>query len=195
MLPTNLDIRTFLALYGGAHGTWGPVMVGFTLLGTGWSALALVPMICHARTRRFATALSIAVAIQAALVWGLKAAVGRIRPWIALGLPQPIGAPHDHSFPSGHASGSFCVAAFLALALPAAWPLFPRRGRVVAALAGLVAALVAVSRVYLGAHFPSDVACGALLGALVGAIAAALHVQQARKPDCTRSLEAVTKNG
>lgn len=188
MAVADLDVRTLLAVYGGAHGAWGPVMVGLTLIGTGWSTLALVPMIWHTRTRRFAAALAIAIAIQAALVWGLKRAVGRVRPWIALGLPQPIGAPHDASFPSGHAAGCFCVAAFVALALPAAWPRFPRRCHVVAMLAGLVAALVAFSRIYLGAHFPTDVAGGALLGALVGSVAGELYAS-------TLHLEPSTKRG
>ncbi|MBI4536462.1 MAG: phosphatase PAP2 family protein [candidate division NC10 bacterium] len=57
------------------------------------------------------------------------------------------------SFPSGHATTAFAAAAFLALWRPRlAIPAF------------LLAALVALSRVYLGAHFPSDVLAGALLG-------------------------------
>jgi undecaprenyl-diphosphatase len=176
----HLDLRAFLALYGGAHGAWGPAMVGLTLIGTGWSCLALVPMFWHTRTRRFAGALAMAIAVQAALVWVFKLLVGRVRPWIALGLPEPIGAPQDPSFPSGHAAGSFCVAAFVALALPIALPLCVWRSRAVAALALLLATFVAFSRVYLGAHFPGDIVGGALLGALVGAIAAELYAISAR---------------
>ena len=37
----------------------------------------------------------------------------------------------------------------------------------------IVAALVAYSRVYVGVHFPADVAAGALLGLLVGAVVGA----------------------
>jgi undecaprenyl-diphosphatase len=177
----DLDVRALLAVYGGAHGAWGPTMVWFTVLGSGWTALALLPLIRHTLTRRFAGALAIAIAIQSVLVWSLKRAVGRVRPWIALGLPQPIGAPHDPSFPSGHAAGSFCVAAFVAVALPHAWPDSPRLCRIVAALAVVVATFVAFSRVYLGAHFPSDVAAGALLGTVVGAVAAGLHIAPARR--------------
>lgn len=173
----GVDLRGLLAVYGGAHGAWGWPMIALTVLGSGWSALGLLPMLWHARTRRFAGALATGVVAQAVLVWAIKLVVGRVRPWIALGLPPPLGAPHDGSFPSGHAAGSFCVAAFLAMALPAAWPAAPARARVAGALAFVLAALVALSRVYLGAHFPSDVLCGALLGALVGALAAGLYVR------------------
>ena len=134
-------------------------MIAFTLLGSGWSALGLVPLLYHPRTRRFGVALAVAIVTQATLVWWLKRVVGRVRPWIALGLPTPIGAPRDGSFPSGHAAGSFCVAAFLAVALPSVVVGRERMpgGSVAAAL--VVAAFVASSRVYLGAHFPGDVLC------------------------------------
>ena len=171
----DLDARALAAIYGGAGGPWGPLMIAATVLGSGWSALALLPL-CHwARTRRFARALTMAIVLQAIFVWAIKLAVGRVRPWIALGLPAPLGSPHDGSFPSGHASGSFCVAAFLAVALPAAWPGSTWRGQLVAAATVGLAALVALSRVYLGAHFPSDVMAGAATGTCFGAAAGFLY--------------------
>jgi undecaprenyl-diphosphatase len=174
---TDLDLRALFALYGGAHGAWALPMVAATLLGEGWTALALLPLLGWARTRRFAGLLAAGVAVQAVLVWGLKQAVGRVRPWIALGLQDHFGSPHDPSFPSGHAAGCFCVAAFLALALPVAWPDARRRAWAVAGLAGAVAVLIALSRVYLGVHFPSDVVAGAILGTLVGAVAGRLYAR------------------
>jgi undecaprenyl-diphosphatase len=178
----ELDLRALWAVYGGAGGAWSVPMLAATVLGAGWSVVALLPLLAWGKTRRFASALAAGIALQAVLVWALKAAVGRVRPWVALGLPAPIGAPHDGSFPSGHAAGSFCVAAFLAVALPVAWPHAPRRARGVTVLAVLLAALVATSRVYLGAHFPSDVLAGGLLGALVGAAAAGLYRRSAPLP-------------
>ncbi|HEY8040058.1 MAG TPA: phosphatase PAP2 family protein [Polyangiaceae bacterium] len=178
-LISALDLRALLALYGGAEGAWAVPMLVLTVVFSGWLSLALVPLLWLGRTRRFALPLALGVAAQAVLVWAIKAAVGRVRPWIALGLPAPIGAPHDGSFPSGHAAGNFCVAAFLALALPAAWPDARGRARLVAVVAVGLAALVAVSRVYLGAHFPSDVVCGAALGALVGALAGKVYALRA----------------
>jgi membrane-associated phospholipid phosphatase len=167
----DLDARALAVVYGGAQGRWGPTMIALTWLGSGWAALALLPLLAWPRTRRFATALALAIAAQAICVWALKLVVGRVRPWIAMGLAAPLGAPHDGSFPSGHASGSFCVAAFVTVALPAVWQSPAWRARSVAAATIALASLIAVSRVYLGAHFPSDVLAGALMGALLGGIA------------------------
>lgn len=176
MVP-DLDARALLAIYGGAHGAWAVPMVAATLLGEGWTSAALLPLLAWSRTRRFAGLLTAGIVTQAILVKALKEAFGRVRPWIALGLPAPIMSPHDPSFPSGHAAGCFCVAAFLALALPVAWPGARGWARAVVVLAGLLAVLIALSRVYLGAHFPSDVAVGALLGTLVGALAGAVYTR------------------
>jgi undecaprenyl-diphosphatase len=176
---TDLDVRALEALYGGAHGSLSALMTAATVVGEGWSALLLLPLLGVARTRRFAGLLSLAILAQAVLVWALKAAVGRVRPWIALGLPAPIGSPHDFSFPSGHAAGSFCLAAFLWLALPVAWPSWPGRARAAASMAFVYAALVAASRVYLGAHFPGDVVIGALLGGGIGAMAGLAYLRRA----------------
>lgn len=176
----DLDTRALGVMYGGAHGAWGPAMMALTWLGSGWAVVALLPLLGWPRTRRFAGALAIAVAAQATLVWGLKLAVGRVRPWIAMGLPAPFGAPHDGSFPSGHASGSFCVAAFLATALPAVWPSPAWRVRSIAATTLALASLVAVSRVYLGAHYASDVLAGAVTGACFGAAAGGRYVARRR---------------
>jgi len=171
----ELDVDAILALHGGPGGAWYLPMLVATLVGEGWTGLLLLPLLVWVRTRRFAGALALGLVVQALTVVVLKAAVGRVRPWIALGLPTPWGAPHDGSFPSGHAAGSFCVAAFLAVALPAEWPESRRAARIVAAIAVGLAAFISLSRVYLGVHFPTDVAAGALLGALVGVGAALRH--------------------
>jgi membrane-associated phospholipid phosphatase len=68
--------------------------------------------------------------------------------------------PAGLSFPSGHAIVAFGIAVLLA-------PYLGARGRAVAF--GL-AVLVCVSRVYLGAHNPIDVAAGAGAGALLGGL-------------------------
>jgi membrane-associated phospholipid phosphatase len=175
----DLDMRALAAVYGGVRGPWGVAMVGLTHLGSGWSALALVPMLGWIRTRRFASVLALAILVQASWVWALKLAIGRVRPWIAMGMPPPPGAPHDGSCPSGHAAGGFCVAAFLVVALPAAWPRPVWRAHFVGVTAVALATFIAISRVYLGAHFPSDVVAGAILGALIGASAGVFYLARA----------------
>ena len=61
------------------------------------------------------------------------------------------------SFPSNHAANNFAAASFLSLCYPAlSVPLYA------------VASLVAVSRVYVGVHYPGDVFVGGLLGLLFG---------------------------
>lgn len=67
-----------------------------------------------------------------------------------------------YSFPSNHAANCFAGAAFLGAAYP------PLRLTLLAA-----AAVVAYSRVYVGVHYPLDVAAGALFGLGVGALGAA----------------------
>jgi len=177
VLVTGIDARVLMAIYGGSHGVWAPPMIAATLLGEGWTCLALLPLLAWPRTRRFAVLLGAGILTQAILVKALKEVFGRVRPWIALGLPAPIRSPHDPSFPSGHAAGCFCVAVFLAVALPVAWPHRRTQAWALVALAATLALLIALSRVYLGAHFPGDVVAGALLGALVGGLAGGLYAR------------------
>ena len=61
------------------------------------------------------------------------------------------------SFPSGHAYGSFLTYGFLAY-LAASWPGY--------VIAGVLIFLIGLSRLYLGAHFPSDVVGGWALAAI-----------------------------
>jgi len=172
----ELDRDLFFAVYGGAgHGVAALVMIALTVLGSGWSMLALVPLLAMGRTRRFAVALVATLALTSAVVFALKAIVARVRPLHALaGVRGLFDAPTDFSFPSGHAAGSFAFAAFVATVLLVA----PRARAAPFIAMGLfvLAAGVAISRVYLGVHFPGDVAAGALVGIGVGLPAGLLYV-------------------
>ncbi|MDQ0905065.1 membrane-associated phospholipid phosphatase [Streptomyces canus] len=78
-------------------------------------------------------------------------------------------APGDWSFPSNHTA----IAAAAAMAL-----LFVSRR--LGAVTAVAACAMAASRVWVGAHYPHDVAAGMIVGALVAALA---MVMLRRRPD------------
>ncbi len=90
----------------------------------------------------------------------VKLAVRRPRPQLD-GLPPLIGTPTGLGFPSAHTATGFAGAcSYARCGLPAP-PLY-----------GLAVTL-ALSRLYLGVHYPSDLAAGALLGTAVASLAGA----------------------
>ncbi|HEX5707244.1 MAG TPA: phosphatase PAP2 family protein [Pyrinomonadaceae bacterium] len=120
------------------------------------------------RWRRAAVAFLVTMAGAALLNFFLKQFFQRERP--APFFDTPI--PESYSFPSGHALLSFCFYGVLAAVVAA------RLKRVgVSALvwgaAALLVALIGLSRVYLGVHYPSDVLAG-YAAALVWVMAVAL---------------------
>jgi membrane-associated phospholipid phosphatase len=91
-----------------------------------------------------------------AVGWGgsevVKLLVQRDRPDIAL-LSHPLLVDHTFGYPSGHT----CFATALSVSL-IVLARDHRRVRVFAAVAALAVVIVALSRVYLGVHYPTDVA-------------------------------------
>jgi membrane protein DedA with SNARE-associated domain/membrane-associated phospholipid phosphatase len=100
---------------------------------------------------------------------------------LARGRPEVLTDPlTSFSMPSGHASGSFAF--FLALAVLAGRGQ-PTRLRLTWLLLGCIpAATIALSRVYLGAHWPTDILAGTLLAMTVCAFSLTLSQQRTLLP-------------
>ena len=112
--------------------------------------------------RRFRLALSACLVTVAKLVLErlVKATVTRERPGTSLGPDINVRGQVSlvgESFVSGHAAMATALAWIIAPYLPARWRLVP----------WVILSLVLVARVYVGAHNPLDVVCGAGLGLVI----------------------------
>src|SRR5690242_6151387 len=112
--------------------------------------------------------LTAAVAGAVGLWLIIKPFVGRPRPPAAIWIGHYPGA----AFPSGHATQSIAFYAMLAIVLGAG--LSPRRRAILWGAAALVVLIVGASRIYLGAHWLTDVLGGYALGASWVAIVVAV---------------------
>lgn len=144
-----------------------------------WLVTATILFVFPAR-RAGAWRLLLTVGFTYLLVDGLlKTLMWRPRPFDVLPDAYLIAAkPTNSSFPSGHAASAVAGAMAASRALPEARALWI-----------VLAALIALSRVYVGVHFPLDVAAGALVGAL-----SALFVLGGRHP-ATYDLPALSGAG
>jgi undecaprenyl-diphosphatase len=117
---------------------------------------ALVVWLLVGAGRRHAAALLVLAAAGGELLDHiLKLAFHRGRPSSFFGYPLP----ESYSFPSGHSMVSICFFGVLAAVLTARMESRAKRGAVWAAAAALVL-IIGMSRIYLGVHYPSDVAAG-----------------------------------
>ncbi|HWT00136.1 MAG TPA: phosphatase PAP2 family protein [Pyrinomonadaceae bacterium] len=128
------------------------------------------------RWRRAIITLLVTMAGAALLNVALKLMFRRERPEPFFDTPLP----ESYSFPSGHALLSFCFYGVIAATITARVKGIRPRACVWAG-AALLVALIGFSRIYLGVHYPSDVAAGYAAGFVwVMVIASADRVMEAR---------------
>jgi membrane-associated phospholipid phosphatase len=132
-----------------------------TWLGSAWVLVPLALLSCallaRAGLRREAVAVALSLGGAMLISTTVKQLVSRPRPPV-----EHLQTVTGWSFPSGHASQASAFGFALVLALRAA-PIPCCELRLAWAAAAIVTA-VALSRVWLGVHYPSDVVAGLLLG-------------------------------
>jgi len=140
------------------------LMLGFTQLGSGATSFLLAGVVYLLGQRLLAYGLILGALTLWLLVELMKAAIRRPRPFIALQQARVVGMRMwGRSFPSGHTSQAFFLVTFLARAL--------EPGALGVILLYFAAVLVGLTRMYVGAHYPRDVAAGAILGRVWGVLA------------------------
>ena len=144
---------------------WFPVytiLIGWLIYHFRWRAALLLPLVI--------AAVGLADSITSRL---FKPFFERPRPCHDATLEHllrlPDGCGGQFGFLSSHAANSMALAIFLALVLPAG----RFRGLKIGVFAWFV--LLSYSRVYLGAHYPTDVLGGAAVGGLMGWLAAVAY--------------------
>jgi undecaprenyl-diphosphatase len=130
------------------------LMRGLTRLGDteSWILAGLILAAAGGGARHSALLLFVGAALATTVSQVLKRLARRPRPAEGIrGFACLVATPDELSFPSGHTSVAFAVAVALA-------------GDPTGTVALVIASGIGASRIYLGAHYPLDVAAGVLVG-------------------------------
>lgn len=140
------------------------IVVWFTSLGNAgiiW-ILLIAALIAYKGTRRegLGCAISLVLCFIVVNVF-LKNVVARVRPYDAIEQIRCLVEPQpDYSFPSGHT----------AIAFAASVPVFIISSRKLGIIMIIFSVLMALSRIYVCVHYPTDVIGGAVIGILCGVV-------------------------
>jgi membrane-associated phospholipid phosphatase len=159
----RLDTWIFLRFnLHGFHPLWmDRVMWAATQIGNGVFGLLLGALLYFTVLRRLAIDLLMGILSLWLCVELIKMLIERTRPFLALSGTRVIGwRERGKSFPSGHTSQAFFMTTLLAHHFQV--------NALLGALLYAVALMVAMTRIYVGAHYPRDVIAGAILGSVWG---------------------------
>lgn len=156
--------------------TLDDIMVTITALGNGsifWISLIFVFFTIKSH-RKIAEVIIISFILNILVVNVLlKISVGRVRPYEAFGFNDLlIRNLSDNSFPSGHTSYAFSFVTVIFLL---------SKSKFLKIYMAIIAILIALSRLYLYVHFPTDVLAGAIIGILLGIAALKIYNTQTYK--------------
>ncbi len=159
----SFDTQILLWIYQSNNPLLDRLMLGFTELGNPHFVVAVVvaSLFWLGWRRQWLQAKMFALACLGATVLnqGLKLVFVKPRPtlWVQLITETSF------SFPSGHALGTLVLYGFLAYLLVNKYPKFRL---IIYAIAGLIIAVIGLSRLYLGVHWPTDIIAGYGIGFL-----------------------------
>ena len=118
---------------------------------------SIVPLWLHGALRDAARLALATLVVSHLVVQLIKRSVGRPRPSRGTSCTNLVTEPDKFSFPSGHAAAAMSIAfAYAVVFPPATLPLVA------------IAALVGMSRVCLGVHYPGDVLAGQTIALATG---------------------------
>jgi len=158
----ELDAAVFhLINRGCANGALDFVMPLITAMGS-FEFLVVAALVYLLSKRKERVLVGILLLAALSLSWcvvgGLKHFFARPRPFVQFHDVRLLTTASGFAFPSGHTTFAFMVATIMSSI----------SGRRAAVLLFATASLVGLSRIYLGAHFPLDVAAGVVVGVLMG---------------------------
>lgn len=158
-----------------------PIVSFFTQLGNAGLLFIVLTalLLVFPKTRRLGLAAGCALLLSLLFTnLLLKHIFGRVRPWVDFPALIPLVHEGDpNSFPSGHSSAAFAFAGAVFWSGPPRW---------MKVAAPILALLMALSRLYVGVHYPTDVAAGICVGCLAGFLGALLvrKAYQKRERPC-----------
>lgn len=172
-MNVNADLFNFIN-HGFQNPVFDSVMPILTQFGEyKFVGLVLVAVILYAHITKRKTLRRIAILtfgaflVSDAAAWVIKYMVHEPRPYAVLDNVHLLLAEDDPwGFPSGHVTSVLAVVTYLVLNMK---EIAEKNYKIIDALLIIFAVLIMFSRIYVGAHFPGDIAGGAIIG-IIGAL-------------------------